>query len=187
MPQMVAVGPFRKLDLRYELWTQPLNLLHDLRCDRFATPSAQVDLEQGQVHGSEPIEGQGPPGTLSADRFEIRDAGDLDEPVGGAGRDRLLAFPTLRIREVLRKDSGRVAAALAVQAALATELWLFVPLRIANFAALRLDQHLIRREDKHGERPWDRLAPRDPARKGKDRPPVPSRSETPDRSQRLEG
>jgi hypothetical protein len=29
-----------------------------------------------------------------------------------------------------------------------------VPLRIANFAGLRLDQHLLRREDKRGERPW---------------------------------
>jgi hypothetical protein len=71
-----------------------------------------------------------------------------------AVRDRLLAFPTLRIREVLRGDSGGVAEALAVQAAVATELWLFVPLRIANFAGLRLDQHLIRREDRAGDRPW---------------------------------
>jgi integrase len=75
----------------------------------------------------------------------------LDDP---AVRDRLLAFPTLRIREVLRHDSGGIAEALTVQAALATELWLFVPLRIANFAALRLDQHLIRRENRRGERPW---------------------------------
>jgi integrase len=75
----------------------------------------------------------------------------LDDP---AVRDRLLAFPTLRIREVLRKDRGGVAEALAVQAALATELWLFVPLRIAKFAGLRLDQHLIRREGGRGERPW---------------------------------
>jgi integrase len=75
----------------------------------------------------------------------------LDDP---AVRDRLLAFPTLKIREILRSDSGGVAEALAVQAALATELWLFVPLRIANFAGLRLDQHLIRRENRRGERPW---------------------------------
>jgi integrase len=75
----------------------------------------------------------------------------LDDP---AVRDRLLAFPTLRIREVLRHDSGGVAEALAVQAALATELWLFVPLRLSNFAGLRLDQHLIRREDRRGDRPW---------------------------------
>jgi len=74
----------------------------------------------------------------------------LDDP---AVRDRLLAFPTLRIREVLRSDRGGIAEALAVQAALATELWLFVPLRIANFAGLRLDQHLIRREGR-GERTW---------------------------------
>ncbi len=75
----------------------------------------------------------------------------LDDP---AVRDRLLAFPTLRIREVLRNDRGGVAEALAVQAAVATELWLFVPLRIANFAGLRLDQHLVRREGGRGERPW---------------------------------
>jgi integrase len=75
----------------------------------------------------------------------------LDDP---AVRDRLLAFPTLRIREVLRHDTGGVAEALAVQTTLAAELWLFVPLRIANFAGLRLDQHLIRREDRRGERPW---------------------------------
>jgi integrase len=74
----------------------------------------------------------------------------LDDP---AVRDRLLAFPTLRIREVLRHDCGGIAEALAVQAALAAELWLFVPLRIANFAGLRLDRHLIRREGR-GERSW---------------------------------
>jgi integrase len=75
----------------------------------------------------------------------------LDDP---AVRDRLLAFPTLRIREILRRDRGGVADALAVQAAVATELWLFVPLRITNFAGLRLDAHLIRREGGRGERTW---------------------------------
>jgi integrase len=74
----------------------------------------------------------------------------LDDP---AVRDRLLAFPTLRIRAVLHHDSGGVAEALAVQAAVAAELWLFVPLRIANFAGLRLDQHLIRREGR-GDHSW---------------------------------
>ena len=69
----------------------------------------------------------------------------LDDP---AVRDRLLAFPTLRIREVLRRDRGGVPDALAVQAAVAAELWLFVPLRITNFAGLRIDHHLIRREDR---------------------------------------
>jgi integrase len=75
----------------------------------------------------------------------------LDDP---AARDRLLAFPTLRIREVLRSDSGGVAEALAVQTAVAVELWTFVPLRLSNFAGLRLDQHLIRREGSRGDRPW---------------------------------
>jgi integrase len=74
----------------------------------------------------------------------------LDDP---AVRDRLLAFPMLKIREILRNDRGGVAEALAVQAGVATELWLFVPLRIANFTGLRLDQHLIRREGR-GERSW---------------------------------
>jgi integrase len=75
----------------------------------------------------------------------------LDDP---AARDRLLAFPTVRIREILRTDTGGVAEALTVQAAVATELWLFVPLRIANFAGLRLDQHLIRREGGRSEFAW---------------------------------
>jgi lipopolysaccharide export system protein LptC len=44
---------------------------------RFVTPSARVNLAQGRIRGSEPIAGEGPGGTLSADRFEIRDAGDL--------------------------------------------------------------------------------------------------------------
>jgi integrase len=75
----------------------------------------------------------------------------LDDP---AVRDRLLAFPTLKIREILRSDRGGIADALAVQAAVAAELWLVAPLRIANFAGLRLDQHLIRREDRAGDRLW---------------------------------
>jgi len=75
----------------------------------------------------------------------------LDDP---AVRDRLLAFPTLKIREIVRTDTCGVAEALAVQVAVATELWLFAPLRITNFAGLRLDQHLICREDNRGSRHW---------------------------------
>jgi lipopolysaccharide export system protein LptC len=44
---------------------------------RFVTPSARVDLAQGRVRGWRPIEGAGPAGTLSADRFEITDAGEV--------------------------------------------------------------------------------------------------------------
>jgi lipopolysaccharide export system protein LptC len=44
---------------------------------RFVTPSARVNLAQGQIRGWQPIAGEGPAGMLSADRFEIRDAGDV--------------------------------------------------------------------------------------------------------------
>jgi lipopolysaccharide export system protein LptC len=44
---------------------------------RFLTESAKVDLERGRVAGKQPITGSGPKGTLSADRFEIRDGGQL--------------------------------------------------------------------------------------------------------------
>ncbi|HEX5079015.1 MAG TPA: LPS export ABC transporter periplasmic protein LptC [Geminicoccaceae bacterium] len=44
---------------------------------RFVTPSARVNLAQGRVRGRQPIEGFGPSGRLSADRFEIKDAGDV--------------------------------------------------------------------------------------------------------------
>ena len=75
----------------------------------------------------------------------------LDDP---AARDRLLAFPTLRIRQIMGTDTGGIAEARAVQAAVATELWLFAPLRITNFAGLRLDQHVIRRKGRCGECQW---------------------------------
>ena len=44
---------------------------------RFVTPSARVHLAQGRIRGWQPIEGVGPTGRLSADRFEIKDAGDV--------------------------------------------------------------------------------------------------------------
>jgi lipopolysaccharide export system protein LptC len=44
---------------------------------RFVTPSARVNLAQGQVRGWQQIEGAGPAGTLSASRFEIQDSGDV--------------------------------------------------------------------------------------------------------------
>jgi lipopolysaccharide export system protein LptC len=44
---------------------------------RFVTPSARVNLAQGRIHGLQPIEGDGPTGRLSANRFEITDAGDV--------------------------------------------------------------------------------------------------------------
>ena len=44
---------------------------------RFDTDRARINLQDGQVVGDQPIQGAGPTGTLSADRFEIRDQGDL--------------------------------------------------------------------------------------------------------------
>lgn len=44
---------------------------------RFDTDSAHIDLQIGQVIGEQPIQGSGPTGTLSAQRFKILDKGDL--------------------------------------------------------------------------------------------------------------
>ena len=44
---------------------------------RFQTESALVNLEGSGVVGSTPVAGTGPAGNLSADRFEIRQGGDL--------------------------------------------------------------------------------------------------------------
>jgi integrase len=68
------------------------------------------------------------------------DLRQFDDPATVA---RFLALPSREIDAVLRDDTGGVAEALRVQAALAIELWLFAPLRIANFAGLRLDEHLV--------------------------------------------
>lgn len=42
---------------------------------RFSTESAEVDLERGLVVGPEPVAGEGPAGTLAAERFGIEDGG----------------------------------------------------------------------------------------------------------------
>ena len=44
---------------------------------RFVTPSARINLAQGRIRGWQPIEGVGPAGKLSANRFEIQEAGDV--------------------------------------------------------------------------------------------------------------
>lgn len=58
-------------------------------------------------------------------------------------RRRFLAYPSRKIAAVLRNDPGGAMAALEVQWAVMTELWLFVPVRLINFANMRLDQHLF--------------------------------------------
>jgi lipopolysaccharide export system protein LptC len=44
---------------------------------RFETQSARINLQAGRVVGDQPVAGWGPTGTLSADRFEIDDSGQL--------------------------------------------------------------------------------------------------------------
>jgi lipopolysaccharide export system protein LptC len=44
---------------------------------RFQTESALVNFAGGKVVGSQPIAGAGPAGKLSADRFEIREGGEV--------------------------------------------------------------------------------------------------------------
>jgi lipopolysaccharide export system protein LptC len=44
---------------------------------RFQTPSATLNLDRGRVVGQEPIAGSGPGGTLSADRFEFEEGGQI--------------------------------------------------------------------------------------------------------------
>ena len=44
---------------------------------RVETQRARINLQAGRVVGNQPVEGWGPTGTLSADRFEIRDGGQL--------------------------------------------------------------------------------------------------------------
>lgn len=43
----------------------------------FATESAKVGLNQSKVSGNQPVQGEGPAGRLEADRFEIRQGGDV--------------------------------------------------------------------------------------------------------------
>ena len=44
---------------------------------RFLTSEASIQLDRGLVDGSEPVSGAGPAGTLRADRFQIRQGGDV--------------------------------------------------------------------------------------------------------------
>lgn len=65
----------------------------------------------------------------------------FDDPkhVGG-----LLALPQRVVREVQRNDKGLRRPALLVQTALAVEILLMAPIRIANLANLSLDRHIVR-------------------------------------------
>lgn len=61
---------------------QKLNLDGDIELTtsdgyRFQTQSAQISLARGRVTGEQQIQGNGPAGTLEADRFDIRDGGNV--------------------------------------------------------------------------------------------------------------
>lgn len=43
----------------------------------FRSDYAHVDIQKGSAYGNLPVEGQGPLGTLTADRFEVRDRGEV--------------------------------------------------------------------------------------------------------------
>lgn len=71
---------------------------------RFTTPSAKVILEDGRVIGRQPVEGTGPTGQLSADRFEIRDAGDV---LQFDGRVKVTLIPQAKAEEPETPPTGQ--------------------------------------------------------------------------------
>lgn len=61
---------------------EKLNLSGDIELTtsdgyRFQTQSARISLARGRVTGEEPIAGSGPAGTLEAERFDIREGGEV--------------------------------------------------------------------------------------------------------------
>jgi lipopolysaccharide export system protein LptC len=67
-----------------------VNLFHDSGYE-FKTESAQIDLEGGVAVGSDPVQGQGPFGQLSAEGFRIEDMG---RRMLFTGKARLTISPT---------------------------------------------------------------------------------------------
>lgn len=66
-----------------------VNLFHD---DGFElhTSSALIDLADGVARGDDPVEGQGPPGTIAGEGFEVLDKG---RRIIFTGKSRLLILP----------------------------------------------------------------------------------------------
>lgn len=67
-------GVFRQLDQTVELEGH-VNMFHDAGYE-FETTTAFVDLTQGAAFGFEPIDGQGPFGTIAAEGFQVFDEGE---------------------------------------------------------------------------------------------------------------
>lgn len=43
----------------------------------FRSDYAHIDIQKGRAYGNQPVEGQGPPGTLTADSFEVSKRGEV--------------------------------------------------------------------------------------------------------------
>jgi integrase len=82
--------------------------------------------------------------------------------------DALLSHPSRTVETVLKSKKQTRAAALEVQKACVLELWLCAPLRLGNFAALRLDEHFHRLRLDGG----DRIVIRIPGREVKNGEPL---------------
>ncbi len=66
-----------------------VNIFHDSGYE-FNTSKARIDLSKGIAEGTEPVEGHGPFGSLSAEGFRIKDKGRTIE---FSGKSRLIMFP----------------------------------------------------------------------------------------------
>lgn len=81
-------GKFNRDDQLLEL-TGNVNLFHDSGYE-FRTESAVLDLTAGDATGTEPVEGQGPFGHLSAEGFKIYNRG---ERINFTGKAKLIIAP----------------------------------------------------------------------------------------------
>jgi lipopolysaccharide export system protein LptC len=75
-----AEGSYRR-DSELLRLTGGVDLAHD-RGYRIKTPSAAVDLKGGTAEGHEPVDAQGPFGTLQAEGFRVAERGDIVEFTG---------------------------------------------------------------------------------------------------------
>ena len=66
-----------------------VNLFHDEGFE-VRTAKAQVDLKNGIASGDEPVESQGPSGTLTSEGFRVLDKGDT---VFFTGKSKMILYP----------------------------------------------------------------------------------------------
>jgi lipopolysaccharide export system protein LptC len=66
-----------------------VNLFHDIGYE-LHTPSAHIDLVNGSAQGDDPVQGQGPGGTMTSKGFRIMDRG---QRIMFTGKSRLVLYP----------------------------------------------------------------------------------------------